>query len=141
MDHTQQGEGPQWVAVAAVVVRGDELLCMRRSVGRVGAGLWETVSGRVRPGEDPLEAIQREVAEETGLVTRITARPVDAYPARRGDEPMIVLVYRADVISGDLVRSEEHDAHAWLDIETFAATTTLTRLVTAARRALAAHPG
>lgn len=128
-------EGPQWVAVAAVIVRGDTLLAMRRSAGRPGAGLWETVSGRVRVGEEPLEAIEREIVEETGLTVRVSSRPVDAYPARRGDEPMTVIVYRADHVEGEVAPCDEHDAYAWLDVEAFAARTTLTRLVDAARRA------
>ena len=42
-----------------------------------GAGLWETVSGRVEADEAPLDAIAREVREETGLVVAIDPRPGD----------------------------------------------------------------
>jgi 8-oxo-dGTP diphosphatase len=134
-------EGQQWVAVAAIIVRRQMLLTMRRSEGRVGAGLWETVSGRVLRGEDPLVAITREVIEETGLVVRITPRPVDAYAARRGDEPMTVLVYRADYLGGEVTPSDEHDAYAWVGLEDFAVKSTLGRLVEAAHRAFETDPG
>ena len=69
---------------------------------------------------------------------RVTSSPATARP---GDEPMVVLVYRADVLGGEVVRSAEHDADVWLDVDGFAATTTLTRLVEAARRALETDPG
>ena len=77
------------LAVAAVIVRDDRVLAMRRSSAKdAGAGLWETVSGRVEADEAPLDAIAREVREETGLVVAIDPRPIDAYTARRGDAPM-----------------------------------------------------
>lgn len=132
-------DGRQWVAVAAVIVRGDTLLTLRRAPGRVGALLWETVSGRVRPGEEPRAALEREIIEETGLEVRVGGAPVDAYAARRGDEPMVVLVYRAEHVSGEVVRSDEHDEHAWVTIEELAARSTLRRLVEAARVALASR--
>lgn len=127
------------VAVAAVIVRADgRVLAMKRSAQKdAGAGLWETVSGRVAPDE-PLEAAMlREIAEETGLVVRLSPRPVDAYVARRGARPMCVVVYRADHVSGEVVRSSEHDDHAWLTPASFRATTTLERLADAVDRAVA----
>ena len=93
------------LAVAAVIVRDDRVLAMRRSSAKdAGAGLWETVSGRVEADEAPLDAIAREVREETGLVVAIDPRPIDAYTARRGEAPMAVVVYRAIHVSGEVVR-------------------------------------
>ena len=80
------------LAVCAVIRDGDRVLAMRRASHKdAGAGLWETVSGRVEPGEDPLDAIRREIREETGLEVEPDPRPIDAYAARRN----------------------EHDNHAW----------------------------
>jgi len=119
-------------AVAAVIVRRNTVLAMRRSMKKdAGAGLWETVSGRVGVDEDPRDAIEREIAEETGLTVRVDARPIDAYTARRGAAPMVVVVYRANYVDGEVVRSDEHDAHAWLTPSEFRANTTLDRLADA----------
>jgi 8-oxo-dGTP diphosphatase len=132
----------QIVAVAIAIFRGDRVLAMRRSARKdAGAGLWETISGRAAAGEEPLAAIAREVREECGLEVEIDPRPVDAYAAKRGEAPMTVIWYRGDWISGEVVPSEEHDAHAWMTIDELAATTTLTRLVEAVRRAAAARRG
>ena len=124
------------VAVAGVVFRGQKVLAMRRAATKdAGAGLWETVSGRVDVGEDPLDAIRREIDEETGLDVEVDPRPVDAYSALRGTEPMMVIVYRARWRAGSVTRSAEHDAHDWLTPVALAERTTLTRLVEAVVRA------
>ncbi len=124
------------VAVAAAVFKEDRVLAMRRSLHKdAGAGLWETLSGRVEANEQPLEALAREIEEECGLSVRIDERPVDAYTARRNEHPMIVLVYRADWIAGEVRRSDEHDAHAWWTPAELRENTTLTRLAEAVERA------
>ena len=106
------------VAVAVAVLRDGRVLAMRRAADKdAGAGVWETVSGRVRPDEQPLEAVTREVAEECALEVRIDPRPVDAYTIHRADEPMVVIVYRADWSAGEVRRSAEHDAHAWWPLD------------------------
>jgi len=58
------------VAVAALIYQQGRVLAMRRSPQRdAGPGLWETLSGRVLPGEEPLDAMRREILEEAGLQT------------------------------------------------------------------------
>ncbi len=104
-------------AVAVAIFEEDRVLVLRRAAGRdAGPGIWETVSGRLAEGEQPLDAARREVAEETGLAVTLRERPVDAYVARRGSAPMIVVAYRADRVSGEVRRSSEHDAHEWLTV-------------------------
>jgi 8-oxo-dGTP pyrophosphatase MutT (NUDIX family) len=124
------------VAVCAVIRDGDRVLAMRRAPTKdAGVGLWETVSGRVRPDEPLLDAMAREIAEETGLAVALDPRPVDAYVARRAAAPMCVVVYRGMRVAGEVRRSDEHDDHAWLTPAAFRARTTLTRLADAVDRA------
>lgn len=126
----------QLVAVVAVIFRGGRVLAMRRAKAKdAGAGLWETLSGRVTPDEHPLDAVRREIGEECGLQVTVEARPIDVYVARRGEVPMTVIVYRAEWRSGEVVRSHEHDDHRWVTPEEFRALTTLTRLADAVERA------
>ncbi len=131
----------QVVAVAVVVVEARKLLALRRSANKdAGAGLWEVVAGRLHAGEDPLCAATRETREETGLEVQIVERPVDCYAAKRGDDPMTVIVYAALLAGGQFQRSAEHDDHRWTDLAGFEALGAPSRLVEAARRALAALP-
>lgn len=58
------GTAPLWLAgVTAVVVRGDEMLLVRRA----DTGAWTPVTGIVDPGEHPADAAVRETLEEADL--------------------------------------------------------------------------
>ncbi|MEA2610080.1 MAG: dihydroneopterin triphosphate diphosphatase, partial [Chloroflexota bacterium] len=47
--------------------RHPEILLMRRSAGRILAGLWQGVSGSLEPGERIASGALRELHEETGF--------------------------------------------------------------------------
>jgi 8-oxo-dGTP diphosphatase len=130
--------------VAAVVVfvfRGGRLLAMRRSRDNDAApGAWEALSGRVNPGEQPFDAAVREAQEESGLSVRVEPRPVLSYAAKRNRDEMIVVAYRGQAPSGEVVLSEEHDAFAWMTLDEFARACPFPPLVEAARQA-AETPG
>lgn len=128
-------------AVAVLVLKDGQVLSLRRAPHKDAApGVWEALSGRVEPGEDPLQAAQREVLEECGLEVRIEPRPWTAYAADRAGEPMLVVVYRAAYLSGEVVLSDEHDAYAWRTAEGFAQSTALVALAEAVHAALQAPP-
>jgi 8-oxo-dGTP diphosphatase len=118
------------VAVATIIFREEKILAMRRAATKdAGAGLWETLSGRVPLGEEPLEAVKREILEESNLTVEVEPQPFTIYQAKRKDLPMMVIVYKAKYLSGEVILSEEHDAYAWLTPEEFAERSTLTKLV------------
>jgi 8-oxo-dGTP pyrophosphatase MutT (NUDIX family) len=81
-------------------------------------------------------AVAREIEEECGLEVEIDERPIDVYVAKRNADPMLVIVYRAEWIAGEVRRSEEHDDHAWWTPEEFRRQSTLTRLADAVDRAV-----
>jgi 8-oxo-dGTP diphosphatase len=124
--------------VVGVVVRGGRALALRRAAHRdVGAGIWETVSGRLERGEQPLDALAREIAEETGLEqVSIDPVPIDAYVAMRGEKPMLVVAYRAVATGGEPRLSSEHDALRWADVTELRALGMPSRLVETVERAL-----
>ena len=129
------------VAVAAVVMREGRVLAMRRSGAKqAGPGLWETLSGRLQPGEEPYDAVRREIAEECGVEVEVDRRPVTAYVARRLGLPMVVVVYRARHVSGAVRPSEEHDAFEWLTPAEFARRSSLVLLVGAVELAFELPP-
>jgi phospholipase C len=129
--------GARFVAAVAVFVfRGGRLLAMRRSRGKDAApGAWESISGRVLPGEDPLAAARRETLEESGLRVSLDPRPIAAYTAKRARAEMLVVAYRARARPGRVRRSAEHDAWAWMTPGRFARVCRFPRLVAAARTA------
>ena len=130
------------VSVAVCVFRGGRLLAMRRAPHREAApGAWGVVSGRVEAGEEPLAAAVRETREEAGLFAAVDPRPVAAYRTERRGREMIVVVYRADVPAGEVVRSDEHDDHAWMTLEEFRRACRFQPLLEAATRAAAAGEG
>ena len=59
-----------WVA-AAVVREAGRVLLAQRLDGDSLAGFWEFPGGKIEPGEDPREAVARELREELGIDVRV----------------------------------------------------------------------
>jgi ADP-ribose pyrophosphatase YjhB (NUDIX family) len=72
------------VAVGGIVVRGDDLLLIRRGRGP-GTGRWSVPGGRIAPGERLTDAVAREVREETGIDVRVG--DLAGWTERIGTEP------------------------------------------------------
>ena len=118
-------------------VAAPRVLALRRAASNLaGPGLWETVSGRIEQGEEPLAAVQREIVEESGLTVAVEDRPFATYAAQRRGQPMIVILFRARYLAGEVTLSAEHDAFAWLAADEFRARSTLLPLVTVVEQAL-----
>ncbi|HEX9297939.1 MAG TPA: 8-oxo-dGTP diphosphatase MutT [Polyangiaceae bacterium] len=70
---------------AAVLIERGRVLLTQRKVGTHLAGSWEFPGGKVNPGEDPRDALARELREELGIeatagdVLEVTFHP---YPER-----------------------------------------------------------
>ena len=123
-------------AVIAAIFRDDQVLALRRAPTSTAApGSWEAVGGRVEDGEEPIAAMEREINEETGLRVDVDPRPIDVFTTLRGEQPMVVVFYRAAYRSGEVSISAEHSEHRWCEIEEFARLTPFARLTLAVRRA------
>jgi 8-oxo-dGTP pyrophosphatase MutT (NUDIX family) len=93
-----------------------EILLLRRGTSARCPGSWETVHGRIEPGESPLQAARRELAEEAGLVPLrlYNASRVESFYLHQTDEVALIPVFAAFVATDAPVRlSNEHDAFAW----------------------------
>ena len=108
------------LVVAAVLVddlaRPSRTLGARRFAPEALAGRWELPGGKVEPGEDPLAALHRELAEELGVTVEVGEELVSptgsVWPLTSG---LAMRVWWCAVRTGVPEAGEAHDALAWVD--------------------------
>ncbi|WP_435196058.1 NUDIX hydrolase [Natronomonas sp. EA1] len=97
------------VSQKAVLFSNDEVLLVRDP-----DGTWEFPGGRIDRGEAPIDALHRELAEETGLDAEI-GRPVHtAIRRHERKRAKFFVYYRGRVDDRSVALSEEHDAYRWV---------------------------
>jgi ADP-ribose pyrophosphatase YjhB (NUDIX family) len=110
------------VCVGAVVIHDGRLLLVQRGRG-AGQGLWSIPGGRVEAGERMVDAVAREVREETGLA--VDAGPWVGYVERIGpDHHFVIHDYLATLGAGvsprDARAGDDAAALRWHDLSTLA---------------------
>ncbi|MGD9947319.1 MAG: (deoxy)nucleoside triphosphate pyrophosphohydrolase [Desulfobulbus sp.] len=99
---------------AAVLRRGETVLLTRRKPGQKQGGYWEFPGGKVEDGERLQSCLQREIAEELGIV--IQAGDILATSDYQYDHGAIRLVaLSAEIISGTLCPTV-HDRMEWVPV-------------------------
>lgn len=97
-----------------------EILLIRRAAGRLYAGLWQCVTGKLEAGERIIDAALREVVEETGLRASdleafYETDLVNWFHEASSDALLCEVVFAAQVRPGaDVHLSHEQDAARWL---------------------------
>lgn len=98
--------------VLTLLCVNDQILLVRRNNNQTfGGGFYSLVGGKVEPNERGLQAIQREVQEETGLTLQESDFSfVHAFHRNGTENPFIALCYKAD-ITGMMPCNKEQDKH------------------------------
>ncbi len=109
-------ENPAVTAFAFVERAGSYLVLERGQ--EPYRGRWELPGGFVEAGESPVEAVRREIFEETGLSVETTSI-LGAYTSRYGDEGKwtVDVAFHCRAPTGDLSLSAESSDAAWVSIE------------------------
>lgn len=97
------------LVVAAALVEGRRVLAARRTQP---AGRWEFPGGKREPGEQPLAALQRELAEELGITAIIVGEirtPSGVWPI---NDRLVMRIWYARPLGMPRCRGD-HDALAW----------------------------
>lgn len=112
---------PELRTVAVAVHRVDgRLLLLKRTAER--GGFWQLVTGRVEPGESPLQAAARELFEETGFSPRLEElRDLDYRHAFALGERVPPIFAQESAfacpVSGEPRLSAEHEELRWCTAE------------------------
>lgn len=106
-------------AVGAVILRGDEVLLVKRGV-EPSIGLWSIPGGAIELGEAPESALVREVKEETGLEVEPEFL-VDVYNTvvRNGRAiryHYVIIDYQCRYVSGSVQAGSDVEEARWVAI-------------------------
>lgn len=113
-------EQNQKVAVHGLIINGDKFLITKRSaLNDFKPGEWDIPGGSVEFGEEDCEAaLNREIAEETGLKVKV-GKLLHLYSFLSGPERhQFQFIYECIYAGGDVVLNPgEHDEYKWVTPE------------------------
>jgi 8-oxo-dGTP diphosphatase len=110
-----------FLAVSAAIVRDGRVLVARRARGPA-LGIWTMPGGVVEAGETLIEALVREIAEETGMVVEPVALAGHREVVVRDDDKrvsrhFVIMCFATRWISGEPQLNDELSEARWLKPE------------------------
>ena len=105
------------VGVGAVIVDGDRVVLVKRAHEPL-KGEWSLPGGTVEVGETLVDAVAREVREETGLTVRVGSLVEVLDRVHRGADGrveyhFVLLDYKCTVLSGTLAHGSDASDVCW----------------------------
>lgn len=89
------------LVAAGVVVKEGRVLLTQRKSGSHLEGMWEFPGGKVEAGEDPKDALVRELREELGIETIVDdILDVTFHRYEEAQKAVLLLFYRAEIKLG-----------------------------------------
>lgn len=98
--------------VAAIIRRNDTFLIARRAKHKVHAGKWEFPGGKINTDETPEKALERELYEEFGVVTK-TGAFIATVQFDYGNFQIELMAYEVEHIDG-AYQLTDHDQIEWI---------------------------
>lgn len=109
--------------VRALIIKDSKILLLRRSdTDENDAGLWDLPGGSIEDGENIVEALKREVLEETGLAPdRCQIATLLGFVAGSEDfaSRLSVAIYLCQSSTKSIVLNDEHTDHCWVSLGCF----------------------
>lgn len=105
----------QFISVKGIINNCDKVLMLKDH-----KGIWELPGGRVDFGENPKNALEREIAEELGINNAEIGDVIDVwdFSSVNGNNHyhFILIVYECLVDINDIRISDEHIETAWVSL-------------------------
>ncbi len=117
-----QAAGIHRVVVGGVITRDGKALLLQRSADDYMGGIFEVPSGEVEEGETLLQALEREVLEETGLLTTQVNAYLGAFDYLSGSGQQTRQLNFEIAVHLSAIVLTEHDAFVWAgktDLDTY----------------------
>lgn len=110
-------DGIERLVVGAVIVRGGKVLLLRRKAGDFMEGIYELPSGVLEGEESLVQALVREVKEETALEVVGVVRYLGSFDYLSGSgRPTRQFSFEVSVGTDNDVRLSEHDSYLWAGV-------------------------
>ncbi|WP_054950288.1 NUDIX hydrolase [Numidum massiliense] len=114
---------PYKIAAKAIIFKDDRVLVLRRTEEERTAKEhhgWDFPGGGLEANEPIMDALAREVKEETGLRVKVIA-PAYIYDEIQAEKHLVVIKYVCHRPVGTLSLSAEHESAHWFAIDEVAA--------------------
>jgi len=126
-------------AVSIALVEGGRVLLVKRGK-QPSKGMYAFPGGRVEPGETLIEAVQRELMEETGLSAAVVEQVeiMRFEPYRPGWAGYVLTVFAGTLAGGELMAGDDAAEAGWFTPDEIAAMPLTESTAIIARRLLEA---
>ena len=96
-----------------------KFLMLKRSQQKIYPGIWQCVTGKIKPREKPIQTAIRELTEETGLsqVNTWTLDQVNNFYEPKADRMNLIPIFGVEVDSLIVKLSDEHCDYKWCELE------------------------